>query len=105
MSRKTGSPNTCNSCCISSRRSGWSKKGSPASKEPDKTGLETDEEQLVREHSNEKSPAWARISGWRRTAFSNSLGTAMGLIFIFSWLVQSITGNSAYNERQLKNFQ
>jgi hypothetical protein len=29
----------------------------------------------------------------------------MGLIFIFSWLVQSITGNSAYNERQLKSFQ
>ena len=40
-------------------------KGSPTSKEPDKTGLETDEEQLVGEHSNEKSPAWARISSWR----------------------------------------
>jgi len=80
-------------------------KGSPESKELDQTGLETDEEQLVGEYSNQKSPAWARVSGWRRTLFSNSLGMTMGLIFILSWLVQSIAGTSAYNEEQLKNFQ
>ena len=80
-------------------------KGSPESKELDQTGLETDEEQLVDEYSNQKSPAWARVSGWRRTLFSNSLGMTMGLIFILSWLVQSIAGTSAYNEEQLKNFQ
>ena len=80
-------------------------KGSPESKELDKPGLESDEEQLVGEHSNQKSPAWARVSGWRRTVFSNSLGATMGLIFILSWLVQSVSGNSAYNEEQLRNFQ
>jgi hypothetical protein len=80
-------------------------KGSPESKELDKTGPESDKDQLVGEHSNESSPAWARASGWRRTVFSNSLGATMGLIFIFSWLVQSIAGNSAYNEEQLANFQ
>jgi hypothetical protein len=80
-------------------------KGSPESKELDKTGPESDKDQLVGEHSNESSPAWARASGWRRTVFSNSLGATMGLIFIFSWLVQSIAGNSAYNEEQLGNFQ
>jgi hypothetical protein len=29
----------------------------------------------------------------------------MGLIFVLSWLVQSIAGRSADNEEQLKNFQ
>ena len=80
-------------------------KGSPESKELDKTGPESDEEQLIGEHSNEKSPAWARIGGWRHILFANSLGLTMGVIFVLSWLVQSFTGNSAYNEEQLANFQ
>jgi hypothetical protein len=80
-------------------------KGSPESKELDQTGLESDEEQLVGEYSNQKSPSWAKASGWRRTLFSNSLGMTMGVIFVLSWLVQSIAGRSAYNEEQLKNFQ
>ena len=80
-------------------------KGSPESKEPDKTGLESDQEQIVGEYSNARSPAWAKVRGWRLTVFSNSLGATMGLIFMLSWLVQSVTGNSAYNEEQLKNFQ
>jgi hypothetical protein len=29
----------------------------------------------------------------------------MGLIFVLSWLVQSVAGRSADNEEQLKNFQ
>jgi hypothetical protein len=80
-------------------------KGSPESKELDQTGLESDAEQLVGEHSIQNSPAWAKASGWRRTVFSNSLGLTMGLVFILSWLVQSIAGHSAYNEEQLRNFQ
>jgi hypothetical protein len=80
-------------------------KGSPESKELDKTGLESDEEQLVGEHSNAKSPAWAKARGWRLTVFSNSLAATMGLIFVLSWFVQSVTGNTAYNEEQLRNFQ
>ncbi|WP_066293904.1 DUF6766 family protein [Arthrobacter sp. B6] len=80
-------------------------RGSPESKELHKTGLESDKQQLVAEYSNAKSPAWARARGWRLTVFSNSLGATMGLIFVLSWLVQSIAGNSAYNEEQLSNFQ
>ena len=80
-------------------------KGSPESKELDKTGLESDQEQLVGEYSNAKSPAWARTRGWRLTVFSNSLAAIMGLIFLLSWFVQSVAGNSAYNEEQLRNFQ
>lgn len=80
-------------------------KGSPESKELDKTGLESDKEQLVGEHSNAKSPKWAKAGGWRLTVFSNSLAATMGLIFVLSWVVQSITGSTAYNEEQLANFQ
>ncbi|WP_455835123.1 DUF6766 family protein [Pseudarthrobacter siccitolerans] len=80
-------------------------KGSPESKEVDQTGIESDKDQLVGEHSNEKSPAWAKAAGWRRTVFSNSLGMTMGLIFVLCWLVQSFAGNSAYNEEQIQNFQ
>jgi hypothetical protein len=80
-------------------------KGSPESKELNEPGIESDEEQLVGEHSNAKSPKWARATGWRQTVYSNSLGMTMGLIFILSWLVQSIAGNSNYNQEQIKNFQ
>ena len=80
-------------------------KGSPESKELDKPGIESDEDQLVGEHANDKSPAWARARGWRLTLFSNSLAATMGLIFVLSWLVQSVTGQAAYNEDQLRNFQ
>jgi hypothetical protein len=80
-------------------------KGSPESKELNEPGLESDKEQLVGEYSNAKSPKWARVSGWRRAVYSNSLGMTMGLIFLLSWLVQSIAGNSNYNQEQIQNFQ
>ncbi|VXB76055.1 Protein crcB homolog [Arthrobacter sp. 9AX] len=80
-------------------------KGSPESKELDQPGTESDKDQLVGEYSNEKSPAWAKVSGWRRTLYSNSLGMTMGLIFLLCWLVQSVAGTSAYNEEQLADFQ
>ena len=80
-------------------------KGSPESKELNEPGPESDKEQLVGEYSNAKSPKWARVSGWRRTLYSNSLGLTMGLIFILSRLVQSIAGNSNYNQEQIQNFQ
>jgi hypothetical protein len=80
-------------------------KGSPESKDLDEAGTESDEEQLVGEYSNAKSPKWARVPGWRQTLYSNSLGLTMGLIFILSWLVQSIAGNSTFNQEQIKNFE
>ncbi len=39
--------------------------------------------------------------GLRRALFSNSLGLVMGLIFLASWLAQSIAGVAAFNEQQL----
>ncbi|WP_425246225.1 DUF6766 family protein [Streptomyces sp. NEAU-NA10] len=80
-------------------------RGSPESKEPGKSGPESDRDQLVGEHARDSSPRWAAASGWRRTLYSNSLLLVMGTIFVLSWLVQSITGVAAYNEVQLRQLQ
>src|SRR6185295_7842740 len=65
-------------------------KGSPESKSLDQAGLESDKEQKVGEFAQDDSPGWAKVSGFRRTLYSNSLGLVMGLLFIGSWLAQSI---------------
>lgn len=80
-------------------------RGSPESKELDEAGPESDEQQLVGPHARPDSPGWARARGWRRWLLSNSLGVAMALIFLLSWLAQSIAGVSAFNERQLSQLQ
>jgi hypothetical protein len=80
-------------------------KGSPESKSLDEVGRETDEEQKIGRYADEDSPKWARTGGLRTTLFSNSLGLVMGLIFVLSWLTQSIAGVAAYNEQQLADLQ
>ena len=58
-------------------------KGSPESKELDKAGTESDEDQKVGEHAEENSPRWARYGDWRTTVYSNSLIIVMALGFSF----------------------
>jgi hypothetical protein len=80
-------------------------KGSPESKSLDQAGLESDKDQKVGPYADESSPKWARVDGLRRTVLSNSLGLVMGLIFVGSWLAQSIAGAASFNERQLSALQ
>lgn len=80
-------------------------KGSPESKELDKAGKESDEEQKVGPHAEPDSPAWARAGGWRTTVYSSSLAVVMGAIFLACWLVQSVAGWAAYNETRLQQLQ
>jgi hypothetical protein len=80
-------------------------KGSPESKKPNEVGLESDEDQRVGPHAGGDAPRWAKVDGWRRVVFSNSLGITMGTIFLLSWLAQSIAGMSAFNEEQLSQRQ
>lgn len=80
-------------------------KGSPESKELDKAGTESDEDQLVGEHAQPDSPAWAKVRGLRLSVYSNSLGLTMGSIFLLCWLVQSIAGQAAYNDDQLRQLE
>jgi hypothetical protein len=80
-------------------------KGSPESKELDKAGRESDEDQQVGEHATDDSPAWARTRGIRLWIYSNSLLLVMGAIFLGSWFAQSVTGWSAYNADQIEHEQ
>lgn len=80
-------------------------RGSPESKKPEEAGRESDEDQKVAEHSTDTSPAWARVRGWRLSLYSRSLSLVMGSIFLLSWLAQSIAGQAAHNEAQLRDLQ
>ena len=80
-------------------------RGSPESKELDKPGGESDEEQKVGRHADASSPRWARAGGLRTRLYSNSLLIAMGAIWLLSWLGQSITGRVAYNEERIEHLQ
>lgn len=80
-------------------------KGSPESKKPGEEGPGTDEEQLVHEHARPDSPKWAKVSDWRHTLYSNSLLIVMGVIFLLSWLTQSIAGVVVFNSEQVDHGQ
>jgi hypothetical protein len=76
-------------------------KGSNESKEPGRSGGESDEQQLLGAHAKPDSPRWARLGGLRAAVYSNSLVLVMTSIWIASWLAQSITGRINYNADQL----
>ena len=80
-------------------------KGSPESKELDRAGRESDEDQKVGEHADRGSPRWARVGGWRQAVYSSSLLLTMGLIFLLSWGIQSVAGWVAYDEERLRSLQ
>ncbi|KZF09152.1 hypothetical protein A2J03_03145 [Rhodococcus sp. EPR-157] len=80
-------------------------KGSPESKNLGRRGTESDQDQRVGVHADAESPRWARAGGWRLRLYSRSLGLVMGTIFVLSWLAQSISGTSEYNESQLQNLE
>jgi len=80
-------------------------RGSPESKELDQPGRETDREQRVAEFATDGSPAWARVRGPRLSLYSHSLSLVMGTVFVLSWLTQSITGASAFDEQRLRDLQ
>jgi uncharacterized protein DUF6766 len=80
-------------------------RGSPESKELDKAGPGTDQEQAVGEHAHERSPRWARSHGVRRRIYENSLVIVMAGIWVASWFTQSITGVSEYNAMRLDHQQ
>jgi len=80
-------------------------RGSTESKRPEDIGLESDEDQEIGRYADDSSPSWARAGGARTGIFSWSLTIMMGLIFLASWLVQSIGGWATYNETQLQQLQ
>jgi hypothetical protein len=73
-------------------------RGSPESKKPGDEGPGSDSDQLVGAHARADSPLWARAGGWRTMIFGNSLLLTMGVIFLLSWLAQSLGGVVVMNE-------
>jgi hypothetical protein len=76
-------------------------RGSPESKAMGKGGRESDEEQKVVDHADPDSPKWAQVGGLRTFVYSNSLVIVMGLIWVGSWLAQSVSGWTDYNAERL----
>ena len=74
--------------------------GSNESKKPEDVGLETDEQQRVGRHASQDSPAWAKAKDWRLHVFSNSFVMVMGLVFLATWLAQSLTSWNVFNDQQ-----
>jgi hypothetical protein len=75
-------------------------KGSSESKELGKAGTESDEDQKVGPHADRRSPRWARVGGIRTAIYSNSLVIVMGIVFLASWLAQSVNGWAVFNDEQ-----
>jgi hypothetical protein len=76
-------------------------RGSPESKELDKAGRESDEQQKVGGYAQQNSPRWAKVEGIRRTIYENSLLLVMGAIWVGTWFAQSVTGLAQYNSDRL----
>jgi Domain of unknown function (DUF6766) len=76
-------------------------RGSPESKELDKAGRESDQQQKVGAHAQRNSPVWAKVGGIRRTLYENSLLLVMGTIWLGTWFAQSVTGLTVYNSERL----
>jgi hypothetical protein len=76
-------------------------RGSPESKELDRPGRESDEDQKLGRHARQDSPRWAKVGGLRRVLYENSLVLVMGTIWIGTWFAQSVTGLTQYNSERL----
>ncbi len=80
-------------------------RGSPESKELQRAGLESDEDQKVGSDATSESPRWAAVGGLRTALYSWSLSIVMGLIFLAAWFAQSLGGWAAFNEVRLQRMQ
>ena len=80
-------------------------RGSNESKRLEDAGVESDERQLVGPHAGQNSPRWAKVGGWRRTLYSNSLLIVMATLFFGSWFGQSLTGWREYSSYQEEHGQ
>ena len=78
-------------------------RGSSESKKPGDEGREDDEQQMVGEHAEPDSPAWAGAGGWRTAIYSHSLLVVMAVIFVGSWSAQAIAGRVADNEERMRD--
>jgi hypothetical protein len=75
-------------------------KGSNESKPLGNAGRESDQQQKIGRFADPDSPLWARVGGWRSRLYENSLLLTVGLIFLGTWLAQSLNNWRQFNEEQ-----
>jgi len=80
-------------------------RGSTESKTVEEAGLESDADARVGEDAPRGAPGWARVHGWRRRVYENSLGLAMLAIFLASWFAQSLNGWRMFDDEQTAHGQ
>ena len=78
-------------------------RGSTESKKVEDAGLESDQQARVKGYAPDDGPKWAKLDDWRRRLYENSLLLAMFGIFLASWLVQSVTNWTHFNNEQLEH--
>jgi hypothetical protein len=78
-------------------------KGSNESKTQEDLGLETDEQQRVGPHAPKHGPRWAKVRDWRLSVYSYSFTIVMGVIFLATWLGQSLASWSLFNDEQVQH--
>jgi hypothetical protein len=75
-------------------------KGSNESKPLEDVGIESDQKQKVGGYAPDAAPLWAKVRGWRLIVYENSLLIVMALLFVGSWLAQSLASWREFNEEQ-----
>ncbi len=75
-------------------------KGSNESKELDRAGLGSDEQQQVGRYTPADGPWLARLDDWRTRVYENSLLIVMTLIFFATWFGQSLNNWRVFNAEQ-----
>ncbi|MFL6139607.1 MAG: DUF6766 family protein [Frankiaceae bacterium] len=80
-------------------------RGSTESREVGESPLGSDEEQKLGRYAEPDSPLWARMGGWRRAVYSNSLLALMLALWIGSWAAASVTSWTNFNQDQQEHHQ
>ena len=75
-------------------------RGSTESREVGEPPAGSEEEQKVGPYADRDSPLWARMGGWRRAAYANSLLGVMVALWIGSWAAGSVTSWTHFNDQQ-----
>ncbi len=75
-------------------------KGSNESKRLEDRGRESNEQQRIGAHADERSPSWATHDDWRTRVYENSLLIVMASIFLLTWLAQSVNAWRVYADER-----
>jgi hypothetical protein len=80
-------------------------RGSNESKPIDDPEYGSDKQEQIGDHASTRSPRWARTNDWRTRIYSSSLAILMGVLFLGSWLSESLGAWTQYNNDQATHME